>query len=75
MDTAHNLADVLKEDFLVALCNGIKEGAAIIEKISGKIIFCYFALREVFDADRASFLSWCHGNVFGIKKLTDKQLI
>lgn len=36
---AHNM-DIPKNDFLVALCNNIKEGAAIIEKSTNIIVFC-----------------------------------
>ncbi|MBN8857535.1 MAG: PAS domain S-box protein [Sphingobacteriales bacterium] len=75
MDTAHNLADVLKKDFLVALCNGIKEGAAIIEKISGKIIFCNSAWSEVFDVNPSDNISLLPVFASRKKKLTDKQLL
>lgn len=75
MDTVHNFADVVKNDFLVALCNGIKEGAAVIEKISGKIIFCNSAWSEVFDINTSDSISMLP--IFSSRKtkLTDTQLL
>ncbi len=75
MDTTYNLTDALKKDFLVALCNGIKEGAAVIEKTSGKIIFCNSAWGEVFDINTSDNISMLPVFASRKKKLTDTQLL
>lgn len=75
MDAAHNLADILKNDFLVALCNGIKEGAAVIEKTSGHIIFCNSAWSEVFDINNADQIRLSPVFASRKEKLTDTQLL
>lgn len=40
---------ISKNDFLVALCNSIKEGAAIVERSSLKIIFCNKSWYQMFE--------------------------
>lgn len=75
MDTSQNLMHVLKTDFLVALCNGIKEGAAIVEKMSGKVIFCNRAWRELFDINNSSNIELLPVFASRKKKLTDTQLM
>ncbi|MGN6494479.1 MAG: PAS domain-containing sensor histidine kinase [Agriterribacter sp.] len=74
MDIPHNFAEILKNDFLAALCNGIKEGAAVIEKDSGKIIFYNTAWHEMFDT--RSYDQLGHAPIFSLRKasLTHIQL-
>jgi hypothetical protein len=44
-------SDIMQTDFLVALCNSIKEGVAIIEINSEKIIYCNHYWLQLFDFD------------------------
>ncbi|HRP54785.1 PAS domain-containing sensor histidine kinase [Agriterribacter sp.] len=75
MDAVHNLANSLKNNFLVALCNGIKEGAAVIEKASGHIIFCNRAWSEVFDINTSDKINLLPVFASRKEKLTDTQLL
>ncbi|WP_336518409.1 sensor histidine kinase [Pollutibacter soli] len=55
-DKLHDIS-IPGSDLLVALSNGIKEGAAIIEKSSGEVIFCNASLCSMFGIDSRSKLS------------------
>ena len=37
--------------FISAMCNSVKEGAAVLDKASGTIIFCNYSWLSIFDFD------------------------
>ncbi|WP_198018957.1 PAS domain S-box protein [Asinibacterium sp. OR53] len=66
--------DIAKNDFLITLCNSIKEGAAIVEKDTTKIVFCNAAWLKLFDFDASAEIDMTQVDQRRIIKLTDAEI-
>lgn len=65
---------IAKNDFLITLCNSIKEGAAIVEKDTKKIIFCNDAWFRLFEVDPLAKMDMMQINQLRKIELTDNEV-
>lgn len=65
---------IAKNDFLITLCNSIKEGAAIVEKDTAKIIFRNDAWFRLFEVDPPGKMDMMQINQLRKIELTDDEV-
>ncbi|MBN8719897.1 MAG: hypothetical protein J0H85_10670 [Sediminibacterium magnilacihabitans] len=65
---------IARNDFLITLCNSIKEGAAIVEKDTAKIIFRNDAWFRLFEVDPPGKMDMMQINQLRKIELTDDEV-
>lgn len=74
MQIPSHAVDISKNDFLIELCGCIKEGMVVVEKATGKVVFCNEAWLRMFDISGTAEIDMSLFAAFRKAKLSEADI-